>query len=77
MALSAKQIAMAWINSKFEPDHIKVDDEELIEIAGVDAKSEVLEKAKEMILEDLAKTKVRYQDYVDKYVLRKGVSTDA
>lgn len=69
MALSPKQIAMAWINSKLEPDRINPEEEELQALNGgkpLDEKK--LEKVIEFIMADLAKVKVRYQQYTEKYV---------
>lgn len=68
MALSPKQIAMAWINSKLEPDKINPENDELMAIAGNSLSSEKMDKAREFIMADLAKVKVRYQQYTEKYV---------
>lgn len=69
MALSAKQLGMAWINSKLEPDLIDPEDEEFQKLNGGKlVKPELVEKAIAFIMEDLAKMKIRYQNYVEKYV---------
>lgn len=69
MAISAKQLGMAWINSKLAPEKIDPEEEELqVFNNGKPIKPDVLAKAVEFIHEDLAKMKIRYQTYTEKYV---------
>lgn len=68
MALSPKQLAMAWINEKLDPSRIEVEDSELNKINGKHLSQEVIAKARQFVMEDLAKVKVRYQQYTEKYV---------
>lgn len=80
MGLSAKQLAMAWINQKLELERINPDDEELTELNGGKEPSEkVKTQAKEFVRENLQKLKTaKYQPYVDKYCnLNKGVENAA
>jgi predicted PolB exonuclease-like 3'-5' exonuclease len=74
--LSAKQLAYAWINQKLHPSKIQVDEEELQELnGGKPIKPAVLEEAKRMVLESLARDKKRYEDYVSKYCNNLGKET--
>lgn len=75
MALSPKQLAMAWINSKLAPENIDPENHELFAIYGGSIPNDKLVKAKEFIFEDLAKVKVRYQQYTEKYVGEANVSS--
>lgn len=74
MALSPKQIAMSWINSKLEPSKIDPEFEEL-EAIQPNLSKDKADKAIEYIRQDLAKVKIRYQQYTDKYVGEQNVST--
>lgn len=67
--ISPKQIGMAWINSKLDPQKINPEDEELqVFNGGKPLTEDKLAKAKQFIYEDLAKVKIRYQKYTEKYV---------
>lgn len=66
-SLSPKQLGMCWINSKLEPSKINPEDEELNFINGGPIKPEVMAKAKAFIFDELAKMKVRYHNYAQKY----------
>ena len=65
--LSPKQLGMSWINQKLEPSRINPEYTELQEINGGPIKPEVFKKAQEFIFNELAKMKVRYNDYALKY----------
>ena len=67
MPLSKKQLGMVWINQKLEPSRINPENEELIFINGGPIKPEVMAGAKAFIFEELAKIKVRYNNYALKY----------
>lgn len=68
---------MAWINQKLEPDRIDPEDEELQGLNGGKPLSDkVLEAAKAGIREELAKMKLRYAAYVEKYVLTRVTPVD-
>ena len=79
MGLSAKQLAMAWINSKFEPERINPELEEFTDLnGGKEPSQKVQEEAKKFIIENIQKLKkTKYQPYVDKYcnLGRKDVSS--
>lgn len=68
MALSPKQLGMAWINEKLEPSRIDVEDSELNKIAGKELSPDVIAKVRQFVMDDLAKVKIRYQQYTEKYV---------
>lgn len=69
---------MCWINSKLEPSKINPEDEELTFINGGPIKPETMAKAKAFIFEELAKIKVRFHNYAQKYgEVDDGSSTDS
>lgn len=76
MALSSKQLGMAWINSKLDPTRIDPSEEELQDLNGGKPVSEkTLEGAKSFIIENLGKLRqTKYQPYVDKYCNLKGTT---
>lgn len=68
MALSPKQLAFGWINSKLEPATINPEEDELqILNGGKPLKPELFEKTVAVINEELAKVKIRYDTYWKKY----------
>lgn len=66
--LSAKQLAMAWINNCLAVEKINPDAEEFQAIAGRVLDDKVIEDATNIVKAELAKTKTRFQHYVDVYV---------
>lgn len=78
MSLSAKQLAMAWINSKLEPNKINPEEEELQALnGGQPIKEKTLEQAISTINSTLAKLKeTKFQPYVDKYCNPEGAIYD-
>lgn len=69
MALSAKQLAMAWINRCLEAERIQPEEEELQSLnGGKPIKEKVLNDAIGMIHTILSNIKTsKFQPYVDKY----------
>lgn len=66
-SLSAKQLGMAWINSMLQPERISLDREQLETLNGGPITDARYEDAVNWTKEELAKMRVRFQDYVTKY----------
>lgn len=75
MSVSAKQAAMAWINSKLANEFINPEREEMEALVG-ELSDKKFEEAVDFVRKDLIKLKPRYQAYVDKYVSGDSAETE-
>lgn len=69
--LSATQLSKLWIHDKLDPTLINVEFDELQSFQENQLSDEVFEEAKHRVFEELAKYRLKFEEYINKYCKEK------